>query len=108
MAQLPMSTSPKMSSLRILLALDYLPATSLQLDNRSRSDLEGHKMMAQCAAHFARQFLGVIEIGDAARGSNIQSGKRFDMNEQGGIEGSLVDADFMDEWAQHPDFGLQV
>ena len=105
------ATEPYLSEdeqLPYLAALDYLPTASLQLDNLCRSDREGHKMLSQLAAHLAREHGGVIEIGESARGSDIRSGKRFDMNAQGNIEDLLVDADFMEEWALHPDFHLPV
>ncbi len=89
------------------ISLLWLPKVSIQLDNLCRSDLAGHKMLAECAAHFARLHGGVIEIGSAANNADIVSGRRFELNEPGAPENLLVDADFMDEWVRHPLFHLQ-
>ena len=92
--------------------LGYCPVESIQLDNFCRSDASGHQMLAQLAAHLARQHNGLINVGGAigwllSKGEII-NGKWYALNYSGTYESHLVDADFMEEWSRHPNFGLEI
>ena len=98
-------------------ALGYRPVTSLQFDNFSNRDHVSHKLLSQFASLLARKYNGVVDLRGAFdyRGEGdkrlepdiIKSGTYYTVSSQPGYEDYLADADYMDEWIQHPDFRLR-
>ncbi len=101
------------------LLLGHCPRATFQLDNYCRSDLPGHKQLAQLASELARRFSGMIDVGSAIhylvkqshlKGEALWPGRVIALNltHSAGWEVYLVDADFMDGWIESPHFGLEI
>ncbi len=99
------------------LLLGHCPRATFQLDYYCRSDLPGHKQLAQLASELARRFSGMIDVGSAVdhpvtqsrlKGVALWPGRviALDLIEPVGWTVYLVDADFMDGWIATSEFGL--